>query len=279
MSDDAPTRRAILTATLAATASAAVLSAPTPVAAQQPASGSPPKEPTAVTPEYYELRTYRLRRGPMGRRLDDYLKDAFIPAARRAGCGPVGAFTVSIGPGNPSTYVLVPHPTLDGFATLPDRLSADPEYRKAAEPFLAAPPADPPFANSEVQLLQAFPHVPRIEVPPPTQRIFELRTYRSHNDRSAAKKVEMFDTAGEVPIFRRTGLTPVLFARNLTGPDLPNLTYLLTFPDLATRERSWNTFRTDPEWKKLSGTPGFTDAEIVVDIHNQVLAPTAYSQV
>ena len=49
--------------------------------------------------------------------------------------------------------------------------------------------------------------------------------------------------------------------------------------DLATREKSWNAFRTDPDWKKLSTAPGYTDAEIVVDIENQILAPTGYSQI
>ena len=38
-------------------------------------------------------------------------------------------------------------------------------------------------------------------------------------------------------------------------------------------------FRADPEWEKLRSTPGYTDAEIVTDINNLILAPTAYSQV
>jgi len=57
------------------------------------------------------------------------------------------------------------------------------------------------------------------------------------------------------------------------------LTYMLTFPDLAAREKNFAAFRADPEWAKLKETPGYTDAEIVTDINNQILAPTAYSQV
>jgi hypothetical protein len=103
--------------------------------------------------------------------------------------------------------------------------------------------------------------------------------YRSPSKSAGQKKIEMFDTGGEIAIFRRLGLTPVFFAQTLTGSHLPSLTYMLTFPDLATREKNWNAFRSDPEWKKLSTTPGYTDAEIVVDIENQILAPTAYSQI
>ena len=84
---------------------------------------------------------------------------------------------------------------------------------------------------------------------------------------------------GELAIFRRVGLTPVFFAEALFGNDLPNLTYMLTYPDLATREKNWTTFANDPEWKKLSATPGYTNAEIMASINNVLLRPAGYSQI
>jgi len=66
----------------------------------------------------------------------------------------------------------------------------------------------------------------------------------------------MFNS-GEIALFRRTGLTPVFFGE---GPDrfaIAESTYLLTYPDMAAREKGWDTFRNDPEWKKLSTTPGY----------------------
>ncbi|MFM8357567.1 MAG: NIPSNAP family protein, partial [Verrucomicrobiota bacterium] len=65
----------------------------------------------------------------------------------------------------------------------------------------------------------------------------------------------------------------------LTGSSLPSLTYLLVFGSLADRERHWTTFAADPEWKKLSSTPGFTDPEIVTNITSVLLRPTPYSPV
>ena len=237
----------------------------------------------AGAPEVYEFRTYHLVHGPMKARLDAYLRDAFIPAARRAGCGPVGAFTIIIGPGSPSVHVLVSHPSIADFLALPGRLAADPSYAKAAAPFSEATPERPPYASLEVKLMQAFPHFPRIEVPEATRsdraRIFELRTYFSHSDKAGTTKIGMFDTGGEIEIFRRTGLTPVFFAKDLTGSRLPSLTYLLTFPDLATRDRSWSTFGADPAWRQLIATPGLTDPEITTGIDNQILRPTPYSQI
>ena len=35
----------------------------------------------------------------------------------------------------------------------------------------------------------------------------------------------------------------------------------------------------DPEWKKLSTTPGYTNPEILTNITNVFLRPTAYSQI
>ena len=237
----------------------------------------------AAAQEIYELRTYRLVHGPMRQRLDAYLKDALIPAARRAGCGPVGVFTVSIGVGSPSVYVLLSHPSIADFAALPDKLAADPSYATAAEPFLNATPTAPPYAALEVKLMRAFPHFPRVELPDASgdakPRIFELRTYFSHGDKAGTTKVKMFDTGGEIEIFRRNGLKPVFFAQDLTGARLPSLTYLLTFPDLATRDRNWGRFGADPAWRKLIATPGLTDPEITTGIDNQILSPTPYSQI
>lgn len=230
-----------------------------------------------TAPECYELRTYHLLDGPMKQRLDDYLERAFIPAARRAGAGPIGAFGVAIGPGSPSVHVLIPHRSLPDLVALPDRLAADPAYRQAAAAFAAAMPGDPPYVALDVKLMRAFGQFPRVEVPAAKgSRIFELRTYHSHSEQAGATKIGMFEGGGEIEIFRRTGLTPVFFAQDLTGTRLPSLTYLLTFPDLAARDRSWKAFGADPAWQRLIAMPGL--AETVSGIDNMILSPMRYSQ-
>jgi hypothetical protein len=102
--------------------------------------------------------------------------------------------------------------------------------------------------------------------------------YESHNERAAAKKVEMFETA-ELAIFRRVGLTPVFFASAVVGPAMPNLTYMLAFPDEAGRKAAWDKFRADPEWAKLRAVPEYADKEIVSKITNRVLTPAEYSEI
>ena len=77
---------------------------------------------------------------------------------------------------------------------------------KGAAPISMPPPTDPVYVRQELSLLQAFPRMPKIEVPKQTAakapRLFELRTYESHNERAHRNKVKMFDEMGEIEIFR-----------------------------------------------------------------------------
>jgi len=47
----------------------------------------------------------------------------------------------------------------------------------------------------------------------------------------------------------------------------------------AARDKNWATFVADPEWGKFSTTPFYTNAEILTNITNLFLKPTAYSQI
>jgi NIPSNAP len=235
---------------------------------------------TGAKPErdYYELRLYQLRRGPQVKRMQDFLREAAIPAWNRIGVGPVGVFNVVIGPENPTLYVLLRHRSARSVLTAEDRLMADQEFRKAGADVIDTPSTDPAYVRMESSILVAFKAAPEIEVPQKQPRIFELRTYENHSKKANLTKIRMFET-GEIAIFRRAGLQPVFFGETLAGALLPNITYMLTFRDFDARQKAWSAFGQDPEWKKLSSTPGFTDAEIVCNITNCILAPAAFSQV
>lgn len=229
--------------------------------------------------EYFEIRRYHAIPGPRQRELGSFLGEVAIPAMNRAGVGKVGAFTVTYGTNAPTIILLLTHSSLDSVATLRDRLMEDAEYRSAGAAVLDAPLGNPAYVRVESSLLRAFADMPRLEVPAQGgQRIFELRRYESHADPAALRKIEMFNNrGGEIAIFRRTGLTPVFFGEMLVGPQMPNLTYMLTFPDMATRDAAWATFQADPEWRRLAGDSYFADT--VSAITDEILRPTAYSQI
>jgi hypothetical protein len=228
--------------------------------------------------EVYELRAYSLAAGKQPV-LDRYLAEAFIPALKRYGIGPVGAFVEQAAQGSPKVYVLIVHPSAETVATLPARLAADEEYRKASGDYLAARAAEPVYSRIESSLLAPIEGMPRLARPDASKpRLLNLRVYESHNERAARKKIEMFNKA-ELAIFRRVGLTPVFFAETVVGPAMPNLTYMLAFPDEPGRAAAWSKFRDDAEWKQLRAVPEYADKEIVSRITNKILTPTPYSEI
>lgn len=243
--------------------------------------GQPPSRPQQDDRSWLELREYHLPVGPARGRVGDFLRDAAIPAWNRLGIQPVGVFNVAYGATKPSLYVLLPHPTLESVVTTAERLAADDTYAAAAADVLNAPLSDPAYVRIESSLMRAFTHMPRVEPPAGAatgaSRIFEMRTYEGHNDDAVRRKMHMFNEAGEIQIFRDTGLTPVFFGETVIGQRMPNLVYMLTFPDMTERDRAWATFSSAPAWRELNAEPFYRDS--VSNISDIILRPTAYSQV
>jgi NIPSNAP len=234
----------------------------------------------SATRQYFELRRYHLLPGKKQRAFSDFIGDAAIPAMNRAGVGRVGAFTVVYGENAPSLLLVLAHQTLDTVVSLRERLASDAVYARAGAAILDAPMSDPAFVRVESTLLRAFEAMPTLEssagAGAATPRIFELRTYESHSDRAALNKLKMFN-AGEVPIFRRAGLTPVFFGETVIGANMPSLTYMLNFSDMSARDAAWGKFGQDQAWKTLSADPQYRDN--VSAISDIILQPTAYSQI
>jgi len=232
--------------------------------------------------EYYELRRYSLQRGAQSKLAEAFLQEAFIPALNRLSIAPVGVFSADIGPESPSLYVLMPSASVETLVTAAARLEQDAAYLKAGAAFLNAAANEPAYARVESSLMVAFEGWPKLTLPPATaehrSRVFELRTYESATDQDHKRKVEMFNS-GEFDVFQRAGFWQVFYGDTLVGPRLPNLTYMLGFPDLTERSKMWKTFGSDPGWKKLSSSSRYNFEEIVSNITNVILSPTSYSQI
>lgn len=232
--------------------------------------------------EFYQLRRYRMQSGPETGLVDGFVGGALIPALNRMGFGPVGAFHVDIGPATPALYLLIPGSSVEALAMLDLRLAEDAAFMKAAAPFWSAPATAPAYVRYESSLLVAFAGWPKLMVPAATatkaKRMFQLRTYESPTDGAHVRKVEMFHH-GEFEIFKAAGFFPVFFGDALTGERLPKLTYMLSFADVAELNAKWDVFRNDPAWKKLSGDQRYAYEQIVSNIDNLYLSPTAYSQI
>jgi hypothetical protein len=226
--------------------------------------------------QLYEWRAYKLGDKSKQARLHEYLKSAALPAWKRIGLGPVGAFTEIGADATPSIHVLLVYPTAESLASSRQALENDAEHKQAAADYLAAKKEDPAFDRIESSLLLAFTGAPQITPPMQQPRVLEVRTYESFSEDRARAKVNMFND-GEIPIFPECGFENVFFGETLVGPDVPNLKYMLAAPDMKTNEANWKTFVAHPDFNRMKNDPKYADT--VSKITKLFLEPTDYSEV
>lgn len=213
--------------------------------------------------EYYEIKVYHLKDATQEATIDKYLEQAFIPALHKAGIRKVGVFKPV---GNDTAadrriYVLIPYRSMDQFVKLPQLLAGSKEHAAAGKEYLEAGYDTPPYTRMESILLQAFTGQPQLTLSSLTgnkrERIYELRSYEGPTEALYRNKVQMFNKGDEVGLFKRLGFNAVFYGEVLSGSRMPNLMYMTTFENKASREEHWKAFSNDPYWKKLSADPGY----------------------
>lgn len=228
--------------------------------------------------ELYELRRYAIATEEQKRGLDPFLKDAAIPAWNRIGISPVGVFypEKELSP----VYVLLRHHSAESLLKSTQALLADSQYLSKGAAFLNAPADKPAFQRMESGLFLAFKGMPELTTPVKSAgRVFQLRTYESPSVKTGQKKIEMFNDAGEIAIFRRVGLHAVFFGEAMVGTHMPNLTYMLVFDSQDELKAHWAKFGSDPGWQKLKTMAEYSDKAILCGITNLILKPAEYSQI
>ncbi len=228
--------------------------------------------------QYLEFRTYQLSSAAALPQVDAYLEKGLLPALERQGIGTVGVFTDKVPEGAPNVYVLIPFSSIGQFSAMQGELDADSAYQSASAEYFDTPQDEPRFARIESELMLSFKAFPRAKVPEQKEegkaRLFELRSYESHSEKMGALKVEMFNS-GEVPIFLDCDIQPVFMGRVLSGPKMPNLTYMTVYSDEDHLEEAWAKFGPHPDWQKLRAVEKYQ--ETVSKIHKTLLTPRPYS--
>lgn len=242
---------------------------------------STPAGAADAKPRYIELRRIQLRNTPdaMARRTQDYLEKAWIPAVKRSGATVVGAFGSVIGMESPYILLVSEFADIGTWEASASKLQSDKETGGAREAYYSGPLQ---YVREEVSLLRGFPGFPTVQTPQPREgggsRVYEVRKYESNNPRTLARKIRMFDE-GESDLFAKLGMVNVFFGETIAGGDMPNLTYMVGYDDLAHREKVWAQFVSSPEWKKMSSQPGVSDGEIVSNISNYIVRPLPFSAI
>jgi hypothetical protein len=231
--------------------------------------------------EFYEIKIYHLNSPEQEKRVDQYLEKAYLPALHRMGVKNIGVFkpVSSDSMAGKLIYVLTPAKSLDLLHTLPQRLDKDAAYLAAGADYINAPYNNTPYARFETIFLQAFKTMPVLKksalTGPKSERIYELRSYEGHTEKIYRNKVKMFDDGGEVPLFERLGFNALFYGEVIAGSKMPNLMYITTFANKASRDEHWKTFANDAEWNKLKVDPQYQNN--VSKNTQYFLYPTEYS--
>ncbi len=231
--------------------------------------------------EFYEFRIYHYTSQEQGSQINAYLEKALLPALHRQGIKNIGVFyaisndTAAV----KDIYVLIPYPNLNAKLKADNQILSDKDYLAAGKEYIDATYDKAPYSRFETILMQAFRHAPVMQKPALSgardKRVYELRSYESATEKIYRNKVEMFNEGGEVVLFKRLGFNAIFYADVISGSRMPNLMYITSFEDKASRDAHWKAFVDDPEWKRLSALPQYQKNVSKADII--FLRPTAYS--
>lgn len=233
------------------------------------------------TGEFYQLRVYHFSNGEQQKRIEQYLRDAYLPALHRQQIKNIGVFTAL---SNDTTadkrlFLIMPLKSLQQVADLAANLAKDKDYQANGKLYLDAEYKTPPYARLENILMQSFPLTPSLLLPKLTgaknERVYELRSYESATENTFDNKLKMFNEGGEIALFKRLNFNAVFYASVIAGSRMPNLMYMTSFENMAHRDAHWKSFGADPEWKKLSSMPEYQNNVSKIDII--FMRATAYS--
>jgi hypothetical protein len=231
--------------------------------------------------QYYEIRIYHLNTIDQENTVDKYLRDALIPVLHKNNIIHIGVFKALANDTSAvrKTYVIIPYKSLEQFIAVNDKIEKDKEYISKGADYINASFDNPPYLRIERIFSRAFQNMPVMQptklTSPFQDRVYELRSYESHTEKLHAKKVEMFNAGNEIGMFNRLGFNAVFYSQAITGAALPNLIYMITFDNMAAHDKLWEKFRSDPEWKKLSGQSEYQNVMYKAD--SFLLRPTDYS--
>ena len=225
--------------------------------------------------EFYELREYTLNFFKPAEVLHNYLENALIPGLNRQGVSNVGVFEETGEALPKKIYLLIAYPSMQGYNETTDALRADSQYLADAEPYMEASSDQIPFNRIESSFIRSASGFPNLIKPAEDSELFELRIYESHNEDALRRKVKMFNDH-EFGIFEDVGLPMVFFGENISGDQMPCLTYLLAFKDMEAHKQAWSRFGPHPEWQRITKLEEFANA--MTDITRIFLKPLPYSQ-
>jgi len=213
----------------------------------------------------YEARIYTTVPGKLPAINDRFAKHT-IGIFKSHGIGILGFWTAEIGTSNQLTYILV-------FDSMADRekkwttFQADTAWHQVRSETEASGPIVDHVVNAFMRLT---PYSPQPQL---GSNIHELRVY----DAMPGKLPALHDRFANhtIQLFKKHGIDNVAYWTEDVGTS-NRLVYMLGYPDLGAREKSWTAFQADPAWQQARAESEKSGPLVRVSRHT-ILRLTPYS--
>ncbi len=200
--------------------------------------------------EVYELRTYTTNDG----KLDDLntrFRDHTVRLFKRHGMRSVGYWVPADEPQSKNTLVyILRHKSREAAKKSWKAFLADPDWRAAykkseADGRILAKRPESKYMN----LTDYSPSSSRDKTS--SEAVFELRIYKTNEGKLDNLNARFRDHT--VKLFKRHGMKSVSYWTPADEPDSQNtLIYVLRHQSREAAKKSWDSFRNDPQWKKVA---------------------------
>ena len=107
------------------------------------------------------------------------------------------------------------------------------------------------------------------------EKLFELRIYTTHPDKLDALNDRFRNHTND--LFEKHGMELVAYWTPTEGEKAENtLIYVLAYPDMEAREKSWEGFMNDPDWK-AAYEASHASGPLVARVESTFMKATDYS--
>ncbi len=209
--------------------------------------------------EYYEWRYYSIVDGKEAE-LDKFLEKVLLPAYERQGVES-GVFEIlpellndkqkELQAGRPEQrIVLFIYDTFESYLKTKEAIWEDGKFTRSGKSYFEKWTTDPAYSAMESYLCLSFENFPKIAMPKKSDKLFELRRYRSANEEAAQRKITMFNV-DEIDLFDDVKITQVCYGEVLAGGEMPSLIYLTSYKNNNKRIDLWKDFSKNKRKEKI----------------------------
>ncbi len=213
----------------------------------------------------YEFRTYEATPGNLPA-LNTHLEVA-AGLFKTHGLGVLGFWTEEVGTGGQVNYMWI-YENVEERQKKLAAFGSDPNWRKQVAEETAAHGVV--VERTHNLMLQPTPYSPE---PAMRGNVQELRLY----DAMPGKMQPLHDRFANhtIGLFQKHGMANIGYWTETFGTS-NRLVYMLGYPSLADREKSWASFAADPDWQNARAESE-KDGPLVAKLSNILLRPTSYS--